>query len=90
MTIVMRTINTNGIKMYYNIYDIKAEFVSKINSNQIIIPQKIYDVLKNFTVKIIIDNEYSFIHTLNDRKIYIPYQFNKDEVFIKIEVIECQ
>jgi hypothetical protein len=90
MTIVLRTINANGIKVYYNVYSIKAEFVSRINSNQIIIPQRIYDVVKNFTVRITIDNEYTFIHTLKDRKIYIPYQSIKDEVFVRIEVIECQ
>ncbi len=89
MNKVMRSVYVNGFKLAYNIYQIKAEFIARVVSNYITIPQKIFENLQNYTVRIII-NEYSFTHKLTDRKIYIPYNLDDEEVIVKIEVVECQ
>jgi hypothetical protein len=90
MNSVLRSINVNGIRLTYNIYSIKAEFVGRITSGYIIIPQKIFQNLQNYKVNITINGKYSMIQKLVDRKIYIPYEFDDNEVIVRIEVVECQ
>ncbi len=90
MNSVMRSVYVNGNKLIYDVYKIKAEFVSKVISKHITIPQKIFENLQNYTVNINI-NGYSITQKLVDRKIYIPYEdFNDKEVIVKIEVVKCQ
>ena len=89
MNSVMRSVYVNGNKLIYDVYKIKAEFVSKVISKHITIPQKIFENLQNYTVNINI-NGYSFTQKLVDRKIYIPYDFDGEEVIVKIEVVKCQ
>ncbi len=90
MNKIMRTVYVNGFKISYNIYQIKAEFVAKVVSNYITIPQKIFENLQNYTVKININNNHTFTQKLTDKKIYIPFTLENEEVVVKIEVVECQ
>ena len=89
MNSIMRPVYVNGNKLVYDIYKIRAEFIGKVISKHITIPQKIFENLQNYTVNINI-NGYSFTQKLVDRRIYIPYDFDGEEVIVRIEVVKCQ